>query len=95
MAPGAGQSAVPVRYTLCGVLYHHGTSTSGENYTVDVLHPSAHEGSGEGWLRIYDDTVSTVRHEEVFRRHDNERTESSPRDDRCAYLLLYRRTTSP
>jgi ubiquitin carboxyl-terminal hydrolase 10 len=80
---------VRARYTLYGVLYHHGTSASGGHYTVDVLHPNAHEGSGEAWLRIDDGIVSTVRLEEVFWRHDNEQT-----DDRCAYLLFYRRTAS-
>lgn len=89
MVPTAGRPAVPARYTLNGVLYHHGTSASGGHYTVDVLHPNAHEGSGEAWLRVDDDIVSTVRHEEVLWKHDNERT-----DDRCAYLLFYRRTAS-
>jgi ubiquitin carboxyl-terminal hydrolase 10 len=87
MAPTAGRPAVPARYTLSGVLYHHGTSASGGHYSVDVLHPNAHEGSGEAWLRIDDEVVSTVQHEEVFGRHDNEGT-----DDRCANLLFYRHT---
>ena len=87
MVPTAGRPALLPRYLLHGVVYHHGTSASGGHYTVDVLHPNAHEGSGEAWLRIDDDIVSTVRHEEVFLRHDNERM-----DDRCAYLLIYRHT---
>jgi hypothetical protein len=58
---------------------------------VDVLHPNAHDdrGGGDVWLHIDDETVSTLRHEDVFERHDNERV-----DDRCAYLLFYRRATS-
>jgi ubiquitin carboxyl-terminal hydrolase 10 len=89
MVPTGGRPAVPARYMLNGVLYHHGMSASGGHYTADVLHLNAHEGSGEAWLRIDDDIVNTVGHNEVFGRHDNERT-----DNRCAYLLFYRRTAS-
>jgi ubiquitin carboxyl-terminal hydrolase 10 len=93
MVPTAGRPAVPVRYTLNGVLYHHGTTASGGHYTVDVLHPNAHEGGGEDWLRIDDDVVSRVRREEVFVRYDNE---GAGTDDpsRCAYLLLYHSAAS-
>jgi ubiquitin carboxyl-terminal hydrolase 10 len=89
MAPGAGQPTWPVRYKLYGALYHHGKSVGGGHYTVDVLHPNAHGDSGDIWLHIDDETVSTLRHEDVFGGHDNERV-----DDRCAHLLFYRRTTS-
>ncbi len=89
MAPDAGQPTLPARYTLYGVLYHHGKSAGGGHYTVDVLHPSGRDDSGDVWLHIDDETVRTLRHEEVFRRHNNEQT-----DDRCAYLLFYRRTAS-
>ena len=81
MAPTTGQTVPLARYSLCGVLY-----------TVDVLHPNAHGGSGgeETWLHIDDESVSSMRYEDVFRRHGNECA-----DDRCAYLLFYcRRTTS-
>ncbi|KAF8495929.1 hypothetical protein F5888DRAFT_1615230 [Russula emetica] len=90
MAPGAGQAAWPARYTLYGVLYHHGKSAGGGHYTVDVLHPNSYGDNGDVWLHIDDETVSTLRHEDVFGRHDDERA-----DDRCAYLLFYRRTAFP
>jgi len=48
--------------------------------------PPPLEGSGEAWLFIEDEIVK-ARHEEVFLRHDDERT-----DNRCAYLLFYCRT---
>ena len=64
-----------MQYTLKVVLYH-GSTTVGGNYTVDVLHPNAHEGSEETSLRIDDVIVSTVGHEEVFWTHDNERTDN-------------------
>ena len=89
MAPTAGQSRGPARYTLYGVLYHHGKSAGGGHYSVDVL-PNAPGDSGDVWLHIDDEIVSTLRHEDVFGRHEDERV-----DDRCAYLLFYRRTASP
>ncbi|KAF8475266.1 hypothetical protein DFH94DRAFT_117972 [Russula ochroleuca] len=87
LAPVAGKSAEPVNYKLYGVLYHHGKSTGGGNYTVDVLHRNGESGNGEGWLRIDDEVVSAVRHEDVFGSGDNERV-----DERCAYMLSYCRT---
>ena len=89
MVHTAEQPTVPARYTLCGVLYHHGRSASGGHYTVDVLDPNTHGGHEEAWLHIDDEIVSTVRQEDVFGGHDKEWT-----DGRCAYLLLYRRTAS-
>lgn len=88
--PGAGQPTWPARYALYGVLYHHGKSSGGGHYSVDVLDLNAHSDNGEAWLHIDDETVSMLRHEDVFGRHDNGRV-----DDRCAYLLLYRRIASP
>lgn len=92
MAP-ARRPAQPARYTLYGVLYHHGVSAGGGHYTLHVLHPNrdgsargSGNNSGEAWLHIDDETVSAVRHEDVFGVHDNDRA-----DDRCAYLLFYRR----
>jgi ubiquitin carboxyl-terminal hydrolase 10 len=89
MTPDVEQSALPAQYTLYGVLYHHGTSARRGHYTVDVLQANAHDGSGEAWLHIDDENVSTVRHEDVFGRHDDERA-----DGRCAYMLFYRHATS-
>jgi len=90
MAPAARR---PARYTLYGVLYHHGASAGGGHYTLDVLHPNRDggtrsAGSGEAWLHIDDETVRAVRHEDVFGGNGNERS-----DDRCAYLLFYRRAS--
>ena len=87
MAPVSGKSVEPVHYKLYGVLYHHGESASSRHYTVDVLHPNGESGGGEAWLHIDDETVSAVRHEDVFGGHDNERV-----NDQCAYMLFYCRT---
>ena len=89
MVPVAGKSAEPVRYKLRGVLYHHGESAGSGKYTVDVLHPDGEGARGEAWLRIDDEAVSMVRHEDVFRGHGSEKG-----DVRCACMLFYCRKTS-
>ena len=89
MAPIARKSAEPARYKLYGVLYHHGESADSGHYTVDVLHPNGISDSGEAWLRIDDEDMSAVRHEDVFGGHDNEQV-----DDRCVFMLFYCRTAS-
>jgi ubiquitin carboxyl-terminal hydrolase 10 len=78
-----------VRYKLYGVLYHHGEPGGSGHYIVDVLHPDEDGGSGESWLHIDDEAVSTVRHEDVFGRQGTKRAA----DEWCAYLLFYCRTT--
>ena len=89
MAPVAEKSVEPVHYKLYGVLYHHGESAGSGHYTVDVLHPNENNSSGEGWLHIDDEAVSTVRHENVFGGNGDEQV-----DDRCAYMLFYCRTAA-
>jgi len=86
MVPISGKFADP-HYKLYGVLYHQGESTSNGHYTVDVLNGDS--GSGEAWLHIDDEAVSTVRHEDVFGGHDHE-----PGDEQCAYMLFYCRIAS-
>lgn len=70
-------------------LYHHGFSASGGHYTLDVLHPNRYLSgvnakSREGWVRIDDELVSDVRHDDVFGAYERD-------DGRSAYLLFYRR----
>ena len=86
MAPVPGKSAEPAHYKLYGVLYYHGESIGSGRYSVDVLHPSGDGGGGEAWdwLHIDDEVARTVRHEDVFGDHDNDRV-----NDRCAYMLFY------
>ena len=88
MVPVSGKSAEPVHYKLYGVLYHHGESAGSGHHTVDVLHTYGDGGVGEAWLHIDDEAVSSVRHEEVFVGHDDERVA-----DRCVYMLFYCRAT--
>ncbi|KAI0080532.1 cysteine proteinase [Panus rudis PR-1116 ss-1] len=85
LAPAAKRTPHPVKYQLFGVLYHHGQSASGGHYTLDVLHPNRdmNDRPRAAWIRIDDELVSDIRAEDVFGGQE--------RDDRCAYLLFYRR----
>ena len=67
------------------VLYHHGQSAHGGHYTLDVLHPNRDltDRPRAAWIRIDDELVSDVRPEDVFG--------GAEQNDRCAYLLFYRR----
>ncbi|KAG2154115.1 hypothetical protein DEU56DRAFT_952327 [Suillus clintonianus] len=83
-----GKKVNGTRYRLFGALYHHGQSASGGHYTLDVLHPNIDMTNPpikprEGWIRIDDELVSDLRAEDVFGGVE--------RDERCAYLLFYRR----
>ena len=81
MASVDENSAEPVHYKLCGVLYHHGESADSGHYTVDVLHPNGDSGDGETYLHIDHEVVSKVE----LGSSDNERHAS-------AYMLFYCRT---
>jgi len=80
------RSVHPIKYKLFAVVYHHGQSATGGHYTLDVLHPNRNADLSakprEGWIRIDDELVSDLRIGDVF---------GSVIDDRCAYLLFYRR----
>jgi ubiquitin carboxyl-terminal hydrolase 10 len=82
MAPTAQRPSEPPHYKLYGVLYHHGESADSGHYSVDVLHSNREGDTGEGWLRIDDEVVTQMRHEDVF-GGDN------TANDHCAYLLFY------
>jgi ubiquitin carboxyl-terminal hydrolase 10 len=81
MAPIAAE---PAHYKLYGVLYHYGESAGSGHYTVDVLHPNGDSGDREAWLRIDNEAVSAVHHEDVFGGQDHEWA-----DDRSAHMLFY------
>ncbi|KAI0267533.1 hypothetical protein BGY98DRAFT_408494 [Russula aff. rugulosa BPL654] len=88
MAPTAQRPSEPPHYKLYGVLYHHGESADSGHYTVDVLHSNGEGDTGECWLRIDDEVVTRMRHEDVFGEHGAERAA----DEQCAYLLFFCRT---
>ncbi|KZT71339.1 cysteine proteinase [Daedalea quercina L-15889] len=79
------RTAQSVKYQLFGVLYHHGQSASGGHYTLDVLHPNRDltDRPRAAWIRIDDELVSDIRPDDVFGGLEQ--------NERCAYLLFYRR----
>ena len=88
MSPISGKSTDSALYKLYGVLYHHGKSIGSGHYTVDVLHSNGDTCIGDSWMRIDDEVVSVVMHDDVFGDHDDARV-----DERCAYMLLYCHTS--
>ncbi|CAK8696161.1 unnamed protein product [Clavelina lepadiformis] len=64
-------------YKLFAVVYHHGEKATGGHYTTNVFHIGM-----SSWLRIDDQSIWPVPHNEVTRHNSN----------RTAYLLYYRRT---
>ena len=72
----------------CLVLYHHGQSAHGGHYTLDVLHPNRDltDRPRAAWIRIDDELVSDIRPDDVFNGVEQ--------NERCAYLLFYRRIGS-
>ena len=105
MMPTSQRPSEPPHYKLYGVLYHHGESAGSGHYSVDVLHQNGDGDAGEGtwthvtpgkarfprevWLHIDDETVTRMRHEDVFGGHGTERSA----DEQCACLLFYCRTS--
>ncbi|KTW26157.1 hypothetical protein T552_03049 [Pneumocystis carinii B80] len=68
-----------IKFILFAVVYHHGMSTSGGHYTVDLLRQDLHS-----WIRIDDTHISHILAEHLI--------SSSDSPNRFAYLLFYLRS---
>ncbi|KAK7206728.1 hypothetical protein BZA70DRAFT_112781 [Myxozyma melibiosi] len=80
-------------YKLFGVVYHHGKSTEGGHYTVDVHYKPRNQ-----WLNFDDVNIKTIRPEGVETEYEDEQTmrrrivgSGDNGDERTAYLLFYER----
>ena len=80
----ANASEEELKYTLSGVIYHHGLSPSGGHYTCDVFNKDLGE-----WYRIDD-----VKVEKITNKDDILSSNENSSDSRTAYILLYERLTS-
>ncbi|KAK9371042.1 hypothetical protein V1509DRAFT_615605 [Lipomyces kononenkoae] len=88
------QRGTPVSYKLFGVVYHHGKSTEGGHYTVDL-----HYKHGDAWINLDDvsikeiqpEAVETVYEDESAMRRRIAMSGSGDLDERTAYLLFYER----
>ncbi|KAK9239980.1 hypothetical protein V1525DRAFT_354794 [Lipomyces kononenkoae] len=85
---------IPASYKLFGVVYHHGKSTEGGHYTVDL-----HYKHGDAWINLDDvsikeippEAVETVYEDESAMRRRIAMSGSGDLDERTAYLLFYER----
>ncbi|KAK9479399.1 hypothetical protein V1514DRAFT_328528 [Lipomyces japonicus] len=80
ISPALRQSAL-TSYRLFGVVYHHGNSTEGGHYTVDL-----HHRQSNSWINLDDTTITQIRPEQVDTAYD-----PADSDQRTAYLLFYER----
>lgn len=68
-----------INYKLTAVVYHHGMSSDGGHYTVDVLRSDESK-----WIRIDDTVITNLTPEEVLN--------GGVQDDvKSAYILMYQR----
>ncbi|CDO94143.1 unnamed protein product [Kluyveromyces dobzhanskii CBS 2104] len=74
-----GSSEQNFKYSLSGVIYHHGVSPSGGHYTCDV-----YDKSLDKWYRIDDVNVDEIKNKEDVLKASDSASES-----RTAYILLY------
>jgi len=84
LAPGRRGSRA-VRYSLYGVVYHHGASASGGHYTVAVRQ----QRDANSWLEIDDTSVRPISQAEVVVAPGGGKQQGGGYQD--AYLLLYNR----
>ncbi|KAK9451956.1 uncharacterized protein V1518DRAFT_409995 [Limtongia smithiae] len=86
------QRNAAVNYALFGVVYHHGKSTEGGHYTVDL-----HYKHGDCWVNFDDINIKRIDPEAVEAVYEDENSArkrlqtGSDADDRTAYLLFYER----
>ncbi|KAK9466340.1 hypothetical protein V1512DRAFT_208675 [Lipomyces arxii] len=84
--------AKPVRYKLFGVVYHHGKSTEGGHYTVDLNYK--HDNR---WINFDDVNIKDIDLDAVETEYEDESTtrrrfmNSDDWEQRTAYLLFYER----
>lgn len=71
-----------LNYKLIGVVYHHGISSEGGHYTVDVLRKELGE-----WIRIDDTKITKLKAQEVL-SGDNDN------NVKTAYILMYQKVNN-
>ncbi|KAK9312976.1 hypothetical protein V1524DRAFT_437473 [Lipomyces starkeyi] len=88
------QQGVTANYKLFGVVYHHGKSTEGGHYTVDL-----HYKHSDTWINLDDVSIKEIQPEDVETVYEDESAMrrrivmggSGDLDERTAYLLFYER----
>ncbi|QLG71261.1 hypothetical protein HG535_0B03000 [Zygotorulaspora mrakii] len=69
------------RYTLTGVIYHHGLSSDGGHYTADVYNKEV-----DKWYRIDDVNIIELNKTDVLKGGEE------GADSRTAYILMYQKS---
>ncbi|KAK9325998.1 hypothetical protein V1517DRAFT_312398 [Lipomyces orientalis] len=85
---------VHVNYKLFGVVYHHGKSTEGGHYTVDLNYKHS-----DTWINFDDVSIKEIQPEDIETVYEDESAMrrriimggSGDLDERTAYLLFYER----
>ncbi|KAK9351128.1 hypothetical protein V1523DRAFT_417719 [Lipomyces doorenjongii] len=88
------QQGLTANYKLFGVVYHHGKSTEGGHYTVDL-----HYKHSDTWINLDDVSIKEIQPEDVETVYEDESAMrrrivmggSGDLDERTAYLLFYER----
>ncbi|KAK9245344.1 hypothetical protein V1506DRAFT_538705 [Lipomyces tetrasporus] len=88
------QRGVHGSYKLFGVVYHHGKSTEGGHYTVDL-----HYKHSDTWINFDDVSIKEIQPEDIETVYEDESAMrrriimggSGDLDERTAYLLFYER----
>lgn len=75
------QSVEERKYTLTGVIYHHGLSSDGGHYTADVYHKEV-----DKWYRIDDVCIIELEKADVLKGGEE------GADSRTAYILMYQKS---
>lgn len=68
------------KYSLSGIIYHHGSSPDGGHYTADVYHDEA-----DKWYRIDDVNITEVQKDDVLKGGEE------GAGSRTAYILMYQK----
>ena len=76
----ASESTNSRKYSLTGVIYHHGLSSDGGHYTADVHHKEL-----DKWFRIDDITITGLEKDDVLKGGED------GADSRTAYILMYQK----
>ncbi|CCH40898.1 Ubiquitin carboxyl-terminal hydrolase [Wickerhamomyces ciferrii] len=72
-------NSINLNYKLTGIVYHHGISSEGGHYTVDVLNQSKDE-----WIRFDDTIITELSLDDVLSGGDDDGVKT-------AYILMYER----
>ncbi|XP_049848137.1 uncharacterized protein LOC126311220 isoform X2 [Schistocerca gregaria] len=81
------KAAEALEYSLCGIIFHLGTSTYYGHYTAAVKLPDSEAQEGKEWIILDDQRVSYASQQDIVNAHSPEFKSLS-----TAYMLFYLKT---